>query len=63
MKVYYISYKSLNSDERDELYNKLNGFSFMTNIDLKNHYFVVYWNSSEDITKVIDFPEGCSISQ
>ena len=63
LKRYYINAQSLSLTEREALFTKIDRLSFITSVDVKNiGCFEVFWDSHEDIKKVVAFPPGCTIT-
>ena len=62
VKRYYVDASGLTPQEYNEFYVKIDGFSFMTSIDIKHiRCFEVYWDLHEELQNVIDIPENCYV--
>jgi len=64
LKCYLIDGRSLPVDERDLLFKKISGFSFMRGSDSTPVGFLeVFWNSDKDIRSFMNIPDSCIIKE
>ena len=62
LKNYYVDAQVLSPKEFDELYRRIDGWSFFTNLDIQHpRCFVVHWDREESIESIIDIPDGVLI--
>ncbi|WP_301955606.1 hypothetical protein [uncultured Mitsuokella sp.] len=63
LRNYYVDARALSPKEFNELYHRIDGWSFFTSLDIRYpRCFVVHWDREESIESIVDIPDGVSIS-